>query len=375
VKALVLNRIALVLTFVGIYVSGVLSLGAFFEKSIPCGQDNGCDIVAMHPSSHALGIPNAYIGLALYVVLAGLTYWRLANPAASRLSVVIGYSITALGTLASLLLTYVSLAIIHATCKWCLASTATMIALLVVHALLMQTEPNADVVPRPPNGIILPILVLASFIGLGVQSAQIENSRLLGQPKDLNVVDEVILPKDAHIYGDPSAPITIVEFGDLICPTCQNEYGKIKAYVNEHRGKIKYAFRHFPMLKLEGHEQALAAAFASEIASEQDRFWPFVDLMYSEVRYKMPDTGPILAIADALQMDRKKLLDRIIAANENDPAFKRLMRDIGDGSKIGVHATPTFIIMAKGVKPRAATIVDLYEHLQDKAYKKYLGSG
>ena len=48
---LLLNQISLILSFVGIFVSGVLSLGHFLARSIPCGEGGGCDIVASNPAA------------------------------------------------------------------------------------------------------------------------------------------------------------------------------------------------------------------------------------------------------------------------------------------------------------------------------------
>ncbi len=378
-KALALNRAALVLALAGVFVSGVLSIGAFFVLQIPCGSSHGCDIVARHSSSHALGIPNAYLGLLAYLVLAGLAYWRLISPPGKRL-LVIGYAIAALGSLASLVLTFVSITVIGATCLWCLSSAALMILSLIVHALLMQVASPSDIdAPKPAmtNGVFLAISGLATLVALGIVGGRIvaEGTRA-GYTGDFTAErpESMYLPADAHTMGDPNAPIVLIEFGDLLCPTCQGDYGKVKQFLGLHPGKIKYVFREFPMFGLKGHEQAAPAAIAAEIAGEKGRFWQFLDGMYSQLRENVKDTQPILDCAASVGLDPKTTLERM--QDEKDPAFQRMMKDIKDASSLGVEGTPTFFIIAKGVPGvRTCTPASVFDDLVLPDYAKLYGSG
>lgn len=366
-KPLVLNRLALVLAFAGLFVSGVLSIGQFYSASLPCGTSHGCDQVALHPSSHALGIPNAYLGFIVYLLLAAVIYLRLVIPTAAKRLLVVGYGLSAVGTLASLILTYIALSVIQATCPWCLASTAIMIVLLIIHAMLMQSESSIDTEPSF-DGILLAGSTLATAVGLGAMWVQLVNG---AQP---NVNDKlplaVYFPEGAHIYGDPNAPVTIVEFADLVCPTCQVEYPRIKEFVDKHKGEVKYVFRHCPLIGAPGHEQAAPAAIMAEIASEKGKFWPFVDSMYSEQRGDLKEFAPILDAAKGVGLDPKTSVERV--RNEHDPAFERVMKDLKDASKIGVIGTPTFFLIAKGVKGvRTSTVAGLFDDLQRRQYTQF----
>ena len=374
VKAVVLNRIALVLSFVGLFVSGVLSEGAFLGSKIPCGENHGCDIVARDPSSHALGIPNAYLGFLLYVVLAGLAYWRLASANPPRKALVIAYGLTAIGVLASLVLTYYSLAVIQATCNWCLTSTGAMILLLIVHAMLMQLDPQPQAEPSSINAIMLAVLVLGSLFGLGVFYGNLMSEVNITTKNDPNKQDpKTILPDDAHTYGERNSPVAIVEFGDLLCPLCQEEYPKVKEFVDNHQGRAKYAFRHYPVFKAQGHEQAIPAAIASEIVAEKSLFWPFLDTIYAKSHDDLKDTDGILAITTGLGFDAKKTLDRM--RDGKDKALMRLAKDMEDAAKLGVHGTPTFFIIAPGVKTVAVSGENLFEELDGRQYKKFWSRG
>lgn len=372
-KALALNRAALVLSFAGIYVSGILSIAAKFDANVPCGASQGCETVARHPSSHILGFPNAYLGLLAYAILAVLSYWRILNPAARR-TLVVGYALTALGTLASLALTYISLTQIHATCLWCLASAGIMCLLLIVHSVLMQTEGRPDTQFQMLDGIVLAALILVSLIGFGVQgSIMVANAHhTISSDRLAELPPETILPPDAHSYGDPAAPITIVEFGDLLCPTCQQEYPRVQRYVGLHR-EVRYVFRHFPLYKLPGHEMSTAAAVAAEVAADKGQFWNFLTNIYSKEHDELKSSDAILSVAQSVGLDPNTTLKRI--QDGEDPAFKRMMRDLNDGNKIGVSVTPTFIIVAPGVPTRAVPPDLLVSEIEGDSYKKFFNGG
>ena len=77
-----------------------------------------------------------------------------------------------------------------------------------------------------------------------------------------------------------NAPITIVEFADLQCPSCRAGYPKVKEIVSRANGKIRMIFRHFPLSGPE-HNMALPAAAIAEYAATKDKFYDFVSAIYA----------------------------------------------------------------------------------------------
>src|SRR4029077_15867234 len=78
-----------------------------------------------------------------------------------------------------------------------------------------------------------------------------------------------------HVLGPDNAPVTLEEFGDFQCPPC----GKLSEPINQLQKKynLRVVFRQFP---LPMHANAKEAAFASEAAARQGRFWQMHDLLY-----------------------------------------------------------------------------------------------
>ena len=122
-----LRRAALVLSVLGIGVAGYLTSVHFFDLSAVCvGGGGGCERVQSSEQSKLLGIPVALLGLGAYVVLLVTSLLRTeAARALAALTALVGFGFSAY-------LTYQSIAVIDATCQWCLASFALMTALAVV---------------------------------------------------------------------------------------------------------------------------------------------------------------------------------------------------------------------------------------------------
>jgi protein-disulfide isomerase len=78
-----------------------------------------------------------------------------------------------------------------------------------------------------------------------------------------------ILPTDL-VVGEASAPVTIIEYASLSCPHCaafyREAYDKLKdEYIAT--GKVKFAFRHFPL-----NQSALSAAMFVECQAKDNNF-------------------------------------------------------------------------------------------------------
>src|SRR3989338_3231464 len=94
--------------------------------------------------------------------------------------------------------------------------------------------------------------------------------------------DSVLLDGASLEYlGSSDAPVTIIEFSDFQCPYCAKFHFETFSQIYEKyikSGKVKFAYRHFP---LSFHQNAQKAAEASECAREQEKFWEYADKLFS----------------------------------------------------------------------------------------------
>lgn len=87
------------------------------------------------------------------------------------------------------------------------------------------------------------------------------------------------IPQHGVSLGNPRAPVTLVEFGDLQCPSCASFAsdalpGIVSRYVRP--GRVRLVYRGLDFI---GADSARAARMADALG-EQGRLWQFVDLAY-----------------------------------------------------------------------------------------------
>ncbi|MGH9785714.1 MAG: thioredoxin domain-containing protein [Terriglobia bacterium] len=153
----------------------------------------------------------------------------------------------------------------------------------------------------------------------------------------------------ARVLGDANAPVTIVEFSDFQCPFCQRAYPVVKALLAKYEGRVKLAYRDFPLREI--HPQAQIASQASRCAGEQDKFWEYHDLLFEN--FGRLDKPALLEHAASLGLDRGKF-DECLSSGKFDP---RIEEDLKAGEQAGVSGTPAFFIngvFLNGAQPAAA---------------------
>jgi protein-disulfide isomerase len=87
------------------------------------------------------------------------------------------------------------------------------------------------------------------------------------------------IPQRGIFLGDPSAPVTLVEFGDLKCPACAIFAQETLPTIISHYvrpGRVQLVFRNLDLI---GHGSVRAARMAAALG-EQNHLWEFIDLMY-----------------------------------------------------------------------------------------------
>jgi len=159
------------------------------------------------------------------------------------------------------------------------------------------------------------------------------------------------IPQDGFTLGDPGAPITITEFGDLQCPACANFANTLMPrIVNDwvRTGKARFQYRHFAFL---GEDSTRLAQMALALA-EQDRMFDFIELVYANQGaensgYATDDY--LRRIAGAIPgVD----VERAMKARESDAVLDRLGEDQALAQTNGVDSTPTFLVGRSGQTPQ-----------------------
>ena len=143
-----------VLSLLGIFVSGYLSVKRLTGGSLVCSRWAQCDTVNNSVYAKISGVPVAFIGLAGYLVLLGLAVAALQTwgPTHRRL-LAISFVLALGGVGFSAYLTYIELFVIEAVCNWCVAS-AVLITLLAIlgGTNLWRTSPqHLDTSPSPSS--------------------------------------------------------------------------------------------------------------------------------------------------------------------------------------------------------------------------------
>jgi protein-disulfide isomerase len=139
-----------------------------------------------------------------------------------------------------------------------------------------------------------------------------------------------------HVAGPPTAPITLVEFGDYECPFCRHAYYSVKALQLALADQLRFAFRNFPLAAM--HPHAVMAAESAEAAGVQGRFWPMHDTLFENAdALEWPD---LLEYATRLGLD----VDQFEHDVRTHRFREKLRADLRSGALSGVNGTPTFFI-------------------------------
>lgn len=160
----------------------------------------------------------------------------------------------------------------------------------------------------------------------------------------------------AELQGRP----TLVVFSDFQCIACYNlEKSFLLNARTVYGDRINFIYRHFPLDSI--HPYARLAAWASEAALDEGKFWEYHDLLFTDYNVwtslKSKEVVREQLIQYALQLNIDK--DRFIARMESDEIKKRVETDVTDGTSLGVNSTPTIYLNNNKTAPQ-----DLANHIQ-----------
>ena len=89
-----------------------------------------------------------------------------------------------------------------------------------------------------------------------------------------------LIAQGSPVFGNESAPVTIIEFGDFQCHFCGRFAKQTEPQLNStyfETGKANLAFTHF----VTHGSDSFSAAIASQCANDQGKFWNFYGTLYN----------------------------------------------------------------------------------------------
>ena len=147
--------------------------------------------------------------------------------------------------------------------------------------------------------------------------------------------------------GSRNAPVTIVEFADLECPTCSRAHDFLETqFLPKYQGKVRLVFKEFPLVV---HEWAMPAAIANQCAYRinPSHYIPYRTSIFqhqagfeaiktnsSAVRDLLMDLGQQVGI-DKVQLE---------GCFDSKASLPRIEVNLKEATALNVSSTPTFFI-------------------------------
>lgn len=146
---------------------------------------------------------------------------------------------------------------------------------------------------------------------------------------------------DYPALGPETAPVIIVEYGDLGCPACWawHKLGVLKDIRTKYGDQVRFVWKDFPVVTLDSPD----AAEAAQCAHEQGKFWEFHDLIYD-------NDNPEVISKNDLQADAVKIGLDMGQFNECVDTHRyqaKVNQQQHEAFEIGFRGTPAFLINDK----------------------------
>lgn len=206
--------------------------------------------------------------------------------------------------------------------------------------------------------ILIALLIIAAYF-LGTLTTKIQylegtkkTTTTTSQEAPSAPTQQITPPDIGHLptEGDKNAKVTVIEFSDFQCPFCKRMFDEtISLLRNDYvkTGKIKFAYRHYP---LSFHQNAHKAAQASECASEQQKFWEYHDLLFKNQDVWANQSATQAAATFGLYATELGLdATQFDTCLQTEKYKEKVDEDFAAGNKAGVSGTPTTFINGKSI--------------------------
>jgi uncharacterized membrane protein/protein-disulfide isomerase len=349
--------IIFILLLAGLFVSLYLSFSHYkvytdigYKSFCAISKSINCDTVSQSQYAVFLGVPVAVWGLIGYFFYLYLfiSFIDLKNNQIFFFPLL--FLISSAFALISLVLGYISSFYISAYCLMCIAAWAINFFLLFYIFLIKQRfnlkifswdfkkDLRFLILYKKINLIFLFVFVFL-FVALTVFFPHYWKYDIQAQADVPTGIT-----KNGHPWiGADDPEIEITEFSDYLCFQCKKMHYYLRNYISQNPGKIKLIHRNYPMdhnynplVKSPYHSGSGKMALLAIYAGSQNKFIEMNDFLFSignkDFNLEMAEKATGIKSAE------------LYNALRNKKVLLNLKKDIYDGLKLRIEATPAYVI-------------------------------
>jgi protein-disulfide isomerase len=190
------------------------------------------------------------------------------------------------------------------------------------------------------KGLIIGAIVVAFAVGIAASYSPTSETVNLDMGRTHGSISTAM---GSPILGDPSASITIVEFGDYQCEQCYAWFHETKPRIVQDyidTGKANLVFVDLAFLG----KDSIPASMATYCAEDQGMYWEYHDLLYNSqesVDGGWANSERLKAFAFSLDLD----MELFESCLDSGKYSKRVQYNIQQAKENGVRGTPGFFIV------------------------------
>lgn len=202
-----------------------------------------------------------------------------------------------------------------------------------------ENERRTKLLQLASAAVFLAIVAVAILIVVSASDGSGGDTKLEGKAEVAGALAEI--PQEGMVIGDPKAPVELIEFGDLQCPTCKAYSEEILPPIIESqvkKGEVKIDFRNLTIIG----EESIPAGAAALAAGNQGRGWNYIELFYrnqGEENSGYADSAFLKAIAKGAGVK-----DLAKWQEERQKLVPEVEKTTAEAHGLGFSGTPSFAV-------------------------------
>jgi protein-disulfide isomerase/uncharacterized membrane protein len=331
-----------------------------FHSACNFGEKLNCDAVALSSYAELIpGLPLSSLSAGYFLGILGVSMalW-VADWRKSALQVLA--LLSGVGSLVSLGYLAVMLLVLRNFCAFCFGIDLMHLGSLALLLMLrkhwlpwrpLESGTAKGLLLAGAGAVLIGTLAMKGTFAPASETGDIPIDEIVASVESTPPA-VIQVPNTLPILGDPTAPVTLVEFSDFQCPFCKKGAQILDALLKRFPGKLRVVFRNYPLdprcnpkMQGGGHNAACDAAKAVVCAQAQGKFAPVYETLF-ENQDSLKATPPAEVAAAVPGLDANAL-KTCMAGTETQT---RIAADLEEGERLGIQSTPTFFLNGRKIE-------------------------